>query len=105
MPNDEEKAAQSPRFGPSRAPFGLARENLNRVEVMLWLRGGAQMGVSEQVDEEVTPEWLDVYAAELGEQIAAGAVRAFKDTHSAPGVRSWVRLEDVVAFSVRQARA
>ncbi|MCC7105124.1 MAG: hypothetical protein IT307_08280 [Chloroflexi bacterium] len=95
--------AATPRSGPIR-PFGLSREHLNRVELTFILRGGAQLAVSEQLLDEVTPESLDRYAAQLSEQVTSGQSRAFSDQQSTPGVRAWINLGEVVAFSVRQAK-
>ena len=99
----EDKPA-APGFGLKRATFGLSRDKVNRVELVLAVRGGGVINVFEELAKEVTAETLDQYARELADQIAAGQSRAFTDTWSATGQRSWINLGEVTAFTVRQAK-
>jgi hypothetical protein len=93
-----------PGFGLKRGSFGLSRERLNRIEVVLAMRGGGVLNVFDQVDDEVSDERLEQYAAQLVAQIQTGSARTFADSGSATGQRSWVNLGEVVAFTVRQAK-
>lgn len=99
-----EDVPAGPGFGLKRGSFGLSRERLNRVEVVLALRGGGVLNVFDQIEGEVTDERLEQYAAQLVAQIQTGAARTFADAGTATGQRSWVNLGEVTAFTVRHAK-
>ena len=99
-----EDAPASPSFGLRRATFGPSRDPINRLEIVLAMRGGGVINVFEEVGDEVTAERLDEYAKELATQIGSGQTRAFTDAWSATGQRSWINLGEVTAFTVRQAK-
>jgi hypothetical protein len=99
-----EDVPAGPGFGLKRGSFGLSRERMNRVEITLAMRGGGVLNVFDQVDNEVTDERLEEFAAQLVAQIQTGAARTFADGNSATGQRSWVNLAEVTAFTVRQAK-
>jgi hypothetical protein len=99
-----EDVPAGPGFGLKRPTFGLSRENANRLEIVLAMRGGGVINLFEQVQDEVNEERLQKYSSELAEQIAGGETRSFADAWSATGQRSWVNLGEVVAFTVRQAK-
>ena len=99
-----EDAPAGPGFGLRRGSFGLSRERMNRVEVVLAMRGGGVLNVFDQVDGEVTEDQLEQYAGQLVAQIQTGAARAFADSWGSTGQRSWVNLGEVTAFTVRQAK-
>ena len=97
-----EDAPAGPGFGLKRPTFGLSRERMNRVEVVLAMRGGGVINVFDQIEGEVTEEGLDQYARELTEQIRSGQSKSFADSWQSTGQRSWVNLGEVTAFTVRQ---
>ena len=99
-----EDAPAGPGFGLKRPTFGLSRERMNRIEVVLAMRGGGVINVFDQIEGEVTEEGLEQYARELTEQIGGGKPRSFADSWSSTGQRSWVNLGEVTAFTVRQAK-
>src|SRR5688572_8509015 len=99
-----EDVPAGPGFGLKRPAFGLAREPINRLEVVLAIRGGGLLNVFVELTEEVTAERLDDYAQQLAADIQAGNTRSFTDAWSATGQRAWVNLGEVAAFSVRQAK-
>jgi hypothetical protein len=91
-------------LGPRRPGFGLSRDPLRRIEISLVLRGGGGLTVYAEVDAEITAERLDALARELADDVSAGRARAFSDSWSATGQRTWVNCGEVVAFSLRQAK-
>ena len=93
-----------PGLGLKRHPFGLVREPINRLELVLAMRGGAVINVFDKVEDEVTEERLDKYLAELAEQIREGRARLFSDAWSATGQKAWVDLGEVTGFTVRLAK-
>lgn len=93
-----------PGFGLKRPTFGLAREHVNRLELVLAMRGGGVINVFEELEDELNADRLEQYAAELATQIANGETRSFTDAWTATGQRSWVNLGEVTAFTVRQAK-
>jgi hypothetical protein len=97
-------APAGPALGLKRPTFGLSRERINRLELILAMRGGGVINVFDELDEEVTEERLESYSNELAEQVSAGTTRAFADSWTATGQRSWVNLGEVTAFTVRQAK-
>jgi hypothetical protein len=99
-----EDTPAGPGLGLKRPTFGLSRERINRLELVLAIRGGGVINVFDELDDEVTEERLETYSNELAEQIAAGKTRAFADSWTATGQRSWVNLGEVTAFTVRQAK-
>ncbi len=99
-----EDAPGGPGLGLKRPTFGLSRDRVNRLELVLAMRGGGVINVFEELEDEVTAERLEQYGAELATQIANGETRAFVDAWSATGQRSWVNLGEVTAFTVRQAK-
>ena len=99
-----EDAPAGPGFGLKRPTFGLSRERMNRVEVVLAMRGGGVINVFDQVAGEVSEEGLEQYARELTEQIGTGKARSFADSWNSTGQHSWVNLGEVTAFTVRQAK-
>ena len=99
-----EDAPAGPGFGLKRPTFGLSRERVNRLELVLAMRGGGIVNVFDELEDEVSAEQLERYAQELSGQIKSGDTRAFADAWTATGQRSWVSLGEVVAFTVRQAK-
>lgn len=99
-----EDAPAGPEFGLKRATFGLSRGRVNRLELVLAMRGGGVINVFEELSDEATPDRLEAYAAELATQIANNETRSFTDAVSATGQRSWVNLGEVSAFTIRQAK-
>ena len=99
-----EDAPAGPGFGLKRPTFGLSRERVNRLELVLAMRGGGIVNVFDELADEVSSETLEAYAEELARQIKGGDMRAFTDAWTATGQRSWVSLGEVVAFTVRQAK-
>ena len=99
-----DNAPAGPALGLKRPTFGLSRERINRVEVILAMRGGGVLNVFEELDDEVNAERLEQYARELTEQIQTGKPRSFADAWSSTGQHSWVNLGEVTAFTVRQAK-
>jgi hypothetical protein len=93
-----------PGLGLRKPTFGLSRERINRLELVLAMKGGGVINVFEELDDEVTADRLEEYAAELATQIANGETRSFSDAWNATGQRSWVNLGEVSAFTVRQAK-
>ena len=93
-----------PGFGLKRPTFGLSRERENRLELVLAMRGGGIINVFDDLDEEITAERLEAYAADLATRIANGETRAFSDAWTATGQHSWVNLGEVVAFTVHKAK-
>ncbi len=98
-----ESAPAGPGFGLKRGTFGMSRDRLNRVEVVLAMRGGGIISVFDEIDSEVTDDRVEQYAAQLVAQIQTGAARSFTDAAST-GQHSWVNLGEVTAFTVRQAK-
>ena len=99
-----ENAPAAPGFGLKRATFGLSREPVSRLELVLAMRGGGVINVFEELSEEITAERLDQYSKELAAQIGSSQSRSFTDAWSATGQRSWINLGEVTAFTVRQAK-
>lgn len=99
-----ENTPAAPGFGLRKPAFGLSRERISRIELVLALRGGALVNVFEELGDEVNAERLDAYANELAEQIAGGKGRSFADAWSSTGQRSWINLGEVTAFTIRQAK-
>ena len=99
-----EDVPPSPGFGLKKATFGLSRERVNRLEVVLAMRGGGIINLFEELDDDVTAERLDAYARKLADEIQRGEARSFSDAWSATGQRAWVNLGEVTAFTVRQAK-
>ena len=99
-----EDVPAGPGFGLKRPTFGLAREHVNRLEVVLAMRSGGVINVFDELDDEVTADRIEQYAAALATGIANAETRHFSDAWSATGQRSWVNLGEVTAFTVRQAK-
>src|SRR5438552_254475 len=90
---------------PGRVPFGIARAQGNRVELVFALRQGGVLTVTHDLDEPATAESLDRFCAALREAVDAGKEwRAFADSWSGTGQRAYVHLGDVVGFTARPAR-
>ncbi len=101
---EAEDVPAGPAYGLKRPTFGLSREAIHRVELVLAMRGGGVMSVLTDLGDEITEERLGDFSKELATQIAASETRSFSDAWSATGQRAWVNLGEVVAFSVRQAK-
>jgi hypothetical protein len=99
-----EDSPAGPAVGLKRPTFGLSRERVNRLELVLAVRGGGVINVFDEIEDEVTSERLEAYSIELADQIKSGATRSFVDSWSDTGQRSWVDLGEIVAFTVRQAK-
>src|SRR5438876_6797104 len=80
-----EDVPAGPGFGLKRPTFGLAREQVKRVEITFAMRGGAVINAFEEIQSEVTEELVEAYAAELAKEITASRTRSFSDSWSATG--------------------
>src|SRR5919108_4600004 len=95
-----ESGGQSGAAG--RVPFGITRQQSQRIELVFALRQGGMLPVTHDLGAAVTAETLDRYCEELRQAIAGGKDWwQFADAWNGSGQRAYVDLGQVVGFTVR----
>ncbi|MBX5490303.1 MAG: hypothetical protein IRZ14_04025 [Chloroflexi bacterium] len=103
QPRLESEHRESPAAG--RVPFGIARTQSQRIELVFALRQGGTLPVTHDLGTAVTADVLDRYCEELRQAIAAGKEWwAFADAWGGSGQRAYVDLSQVVGFTARPVR-
>jgi hypothetical protein len=88
-----------------RVPFGIARTQSQRIELVFALRQGGTLPVTHDLGTPVTAEVLDHYCEELRQAIAAGqGWWQFADAWGGSGQRAYLDLSQVVGFTARPVR-
>lgn len=96
---------EPPAFGLGRPRFGLSKETSHRVELLFALKSGASLTVFHYLADELSEVTLNAFVEQLEDKVGTGHGRlTFVDSWGSTGLRAWVDIENVAAFSVRPVR-